>query len=166
MKKAAFFILALPFILYGASALAAGESAAESLPPALAEVVEAARRDCASFENGKLTIEPGAVSRPDLDGDLRPDWALDARHMRCSTALSLFCGTGGCAAHFVVENAAAEFLTKKWEVKNFGALRVLLIQIHGANCGGTNLAPCVRALTWDAEAKKWRSPEPNEGGEN
>ena len=68
-------ILAALFALTCAPALAtdADESA---LPSALAEVVAEARRDCASFENGELTLQPGAISRPDLDGDSHPDWAL------------------------------------------------------------------------------------------
>ena len=155
MQKVLLRILALPLIVAGAfsSALAEDESA---LPPALAEVVAEARRDCAALDGGKLTIGWGAVRRPDLDGDEPPDWALDMRLVSCSSARTLFCGTGGCAAHFVVGDSRAEFLIKGWRMTDLGGLRALLMKVHGAHCDGTNLTPCVRALTWDAKERKWR----------
>ena len=155
MKNTLLKILAPPLIFAGAfsPALAEDESA---LPPSLVEVVVEARRDCAALDDGKLTIGWGAVRRPDLDGDELPDWSLDMRMVSCSSARTLFCGTGGCAAHFVVGDSRAEFLTKEWRTIDLGGLRALLMKAHGVNCDGTNLTPCVRALTWDATERKWR----------
>ena len=61
------------------------------LPAALAEKVTVARQACAAVDNGEFKLEWGAVTRPDLDGDLQPDWALDESAYAFSTAVSLFC---------------------------------------------------------------------------
>ena len=128
-------------------------------PAALAEVLDSLRADCALLDGGALSVEWGALSRPDLDGDLEPDWVLDGRFLSCSTSASLFCGgTGGCWTYFLVgESAAAEFLNQGWMLTDFGGLRILLLRAHGSECGGNNLSPCVRALTWDARAAQWRA---------
>ena len=130
------------------------------LPKSLAEKVEAAKKACADFENGQFALEWGAVSRVDLDGDLRPDWVLNDYGFACSSAASLYCGTGGCESHFLVVDTVTSLLNQGWDVVTFGRNRVLLIDVHGSRCGGINPTPCVEALTWDQEAKAWRSVQP------
>ena len=130
------------------------------LPKPLAEKVEAAKKACVDFENGQFALEWGAVSRVDLDGDLRPDWVLNDYGFACSSAASLYCGTGGCESHFLVVDTVTSLLNQGWDVVTFGRNRVLLIDVHGSRCGGINPTPCVEALTWDQEAKAWRSVQP------
>jgi hypothetical protein len=72
------------------------------LPAQLQEKVNLAQKACADFENGDFAMEWGAVARVDLDGDLRPDWVLNEVSFACSSAASLYCGTGGCMSHFLV----------------------------------------------------------------
>ena len=131
-----------------------------TLPKPLAEKVEAAKKACADFENGQFALEWGAVSRVDLDGDLRPDWVLNDNGFACSSAASLYCGTGGCESHFLVGDTVTSLLNQGWDVVTFGRNRVLLMDVHGSRCGGINPTPCVEALTWDQEAKAWRSVQP------
>ena len=131
-----------------------------SLPKPLAEQVEAARKACSDFENGEFTLEWGAVSRVDVDGDLRPDWVLDDFASACSSAASLYCGTGGCESHFLVGDTVTSLLNRGWSVVTFGRYRVLLLDVHGSRCGGINPTPCVEALAWDQESKEWRSVRP------
>lgn len=138
------------------SAAPLGAQDLATLPAALAAEVEAARADCEGFENGEFALEWGAVSRVDLDGDLLPDWVLDSSRFACSSAVSLYCGTGGCMAYFLVGDTLTPILTKGWDVTDFGPFRVLLTQIHGSECGGINPTPCVRAQIWEPEAKLWR----------
>ena len=128
-----------------------------SLPKPLAEKVEAARKTCANFENGNFALEWGAVSRVDLDGDLRLDWVLNDYAFACSSAASLYCGTGGCESHFFVGDTVTSLVNQGWDVITFGRNRVLLMDVHGSRCGGINPTPCVEALTWDKEGKVWRS---------
>lgn len=128
-----------------------------TLPKPLAEKVEAARKSCGEFENGQFALEWGAVSRVDLDGDLRPDWVLNDFGFACSSAASLYCGTGGCESHFLVGDTVTSLLNQGWDVVTFGQNRVLLMDVHGSRCGGINPTPCVEAFTWDQEAKAWRT---------
>ena len=127
------------------------------LPPQLQEKVEAATKACAAFDNGTFLLEWGAVERVDLDGDLYRDWVLNENGFACSTAASLYCGTGGCMSHFLVGDDLRSLLNQGWDVSELGPNRVLLADVHGSQCGGINPTPCVTASTWDMEEKKWRS---------
>jgi len=153
MKTAA-FITALAILPPAADALAL-----TGLPAALAEKVAAARQACAGNGNGEFALEWGAVTRTDLDGDFQPDWVLDESAYACSTAVSMFCSTGGCMSHFLVGDVVASFLNQGWTVLTFGRNRVLLTDVHGTDCGGINPTPCFVARAWDPEVKVWRSVE-------
>ncbi len=127
------------------------------LPELLQEKVETARQACADFENGTFHLEWGAVDRVDLDGDLTHDWVLNERGFSCSTAASLYCGTGGCMSHFLVQDALHSLLNQGWSLADLGPNRVLLADVHGSQCGGINPTPCVTASTWDSDEKRWRT---------
>jgi hypothetical protein len=129
------------------------------LPAALAEKVTLAQQACANVENGEFALEWGAVTRADLDGDLQPDWVLDESAYACSTAVSLFCSTGGCMSHFLVGDVVASFRNQGWTLHTFGRNPVLLTRVHGSDCGGNSPTPCVAARAWDPDAKVWRSVE-------
>jgi hypothetical protein len=96
------------------------------LPEALADKVTVTRQACAHFENGEFTLEWGAVTRTDLDGDLHPDWVLDESAYACSKAVSLFCSTGGCMSHVLIGDIVTSFRSRGWTAFNFGRNRVLL----------------------------------------
>ena len=127
------------------------------LPAQLQEKVNHAQKACADFENGDFAMEWGAVARVDLDGDLRPDWVLNEVSFACSSAVSLYCGTGGCMSHFLVGDEFASLLNRGWDVVDLGPNRVLLTDVHGSQCGGINPTPCVTASMWDKETAQWRS---------
>ena len=135
----------------------ASASDISELPVQLQEKVNQAQQACSDFENGEFALELGAVVRVDLDGDLRPDWALNEVFFACSSALSLYCGTGGCMSHFLVGDVISSILNQRWDVVDLGPNRVLLTDVHGSQCGGINPTPCVTASAWDAEDGIWRS---------
>jgi len=147
----AWALVALPLLIHAQDL--------RGLPSALAEKVTAARQACSDFENGELALEWGAVTRTDLDGDLHPDWVLDESAYACSTAVSLFCSTGGCVSHFLVGGVVSSFRNEGWTVLTFGRNRVLLTRVHGSNCGGNSPTPCFVARAWDPDAKVWQSVE-------
>ncbi len=149
------------FIAFVLLALSTGHAQdLSTLPKPLAEKVEKARKACADFENGKFALEWGAINRTDLDGDLRQDWVLDESGFACSSAVSLYCGTGGCESHFLVGDKVTSLLNQGWEIKTFGRHRVLLMDVHGSRCDGIGPTPCVESLVWDKEARMWRSVSP------
>ena len=127
------------------------------LPTGLRAKVDLAAQACAEFNNGQFDLDRGAVERVDLDGDLQRDWVLNESGFACSSAASLFCGTGGCMSHFLIEEEVQSLLNQGWTVVDFGRQRVVVADIHGSNCDGMNPTPCVTASVWDADAKTWRS---------
>ena len=129
------------------------------LPAALAEKVTMARQACANNENGEFALEWGAMTRTDLDGDLQPDWVLDESAYACSSAVSLFCSTGGCTSHFLVGDVVTSFRNQGWTVRTVGRNPVLLTRVHGSDCGGSSPTPCFVAGAWDPDTKAWRSVE-------
>ncbi len=146
--------------LCAVSAFCAGPATAQDLsglPKQLAEKVEVAQKACSDFENGEFALEFGAVHRVDLDGDIYYDWVVDEAGFACSTAASLYCGTGGCMSHFLVEDRVFSLLNQGWDMANIGPFRVLLADVHGSQCGGINPTPCIVASAWDSEEKVWRS---------
>jgi hypothetical protein len=139
--------------------LAANALDLTGLPAGLAEKVTAARQACADNRNGEFALEWGAVTRTDLDGDFQLDWVLDESAYACSTAVSMFCSTGGCMSHYLVGDVVSSFRNQGWTVLTFGRNRVLLTDVHGSDCGGINPTPCIVARVWDPDVKAWRSVE-------
>lgn len=137
-------------VLWTAPAVAASGAASA--------VVEQARADCRNFENGRLEVGDPAISQIDLSGDGKADEIVDFRHFSCSSSASLFCGTGGCPVTALVDGMPTEFLAKGWRVITWDSLPVLLLAIHGSECGGTNLRRCFRAVVWSEGA--FRSIQP------
>jgi hypothetical protein len=127
------------------------------LPEPLRAKVELAAQACKAFENGEFGLEWSAVEKVDLDGDLYPDWVLNESAFACSTAASLYCGTGGCMSHFLIGDQVYSLLNTGWDIVTSGRDRVVLAHVHGSRCGGINPTPCVTASVWDGEEKIWRS---------
>lgn len=129
--------------------LAAGPGAADTAESVIGE----ARAACEGFENGVFATAPGTVTEVDLTGDGVPEQVVDEGTYSCSSAASMYCGTGGCTIVAVVGGAAHRFLVKGWRVVDWDGVPVLLTQIHGANCGGMGLVRCYEALVWDGEGR-------------
>jgi hypothetical protein len=136
----------------GANLAHASEAVAERNELALKKVIERAEQDCKGYQDGKLIMTKKAWPRIDLTGDGNPDVIVDARRFRCSTAATLWCGTGGCPITVITDGRAHEFLAKGWKVVDWSNLRILLLEVHGSECGGTNLRNCVRAVVWSEGA--------------
>jgi hypothetical protein len=145
---------AIPF---GLAVCLSGPAFAQDLPEGLAQKLAEAEAACNGFENGEFSPGWGAVRRVDLDGDLDMDWVLDEVRFQCSSAVSLYCGTGGCMSHFSIDDNVHSMLNQGWEAVTLGPFRVVLADVHGSQCGGINPTPCVTASTWDPENGVWRS---------
>lgn len=149
----------------GLVALTLTQSVQAEVPEAFVPLLEQRAKDCDSFEYGTLTVKDGAVVQADLDGQGELDWVLNDLKLSCSTAASLFCGTGGCEVNFMIDGVIDTRLSKGWTAVDFGPLRVVLSQIHGSECGGTNVNSCVEALVWDAEKAAFNTVSPPVEGE-
>ncbi|MEM9395073.1 MAG: hypothetical protein AAGA38_14530 [Pseudomonadota bacterium] len=144
-------LTAFTLLIFSATALLAQGD----WPAPISDAIAQAKADCAGFESGELDVPWGAVTRTDVSGDGQVDHVLDFGKLICSSMASMYCGTGGCSVRFVVGDKVTERLSKGWSVERLGPMTVLLNQIHGSNCGGTNLNPCVEAMVWDAEEERF-----------
>lgn len=111
-------------------------------------VINEARDICRSFDDGVLEVGTGAIVSIDLTGNGIPDEIVDHGEFTCTTALSLFCGTGGCSMTAIADGKPFEFLTKAWKVVDWDGQPILLLVVHGSECGGDNLRRCYRAEVW------------------
>lgn len=139
---------ALVFLSLAFPAMASDQAAA---------VIDQARADCAAFENGTLSVPEGAIVTTDLSGDGQPDTLIDTSKISCSSAASLYCGTGGCSVFVIIGDAVTNLLVKGWQIVDWEGDRILVTAVHGYECGGTNLRHCYRAYVWNEGAL--RTPE-------
>jgi hypothetical protein len=84
--------LAFAFLLLGAATAVAGP---------VDDVLEEARKNCESFEGGIFEARD-AVQPVDLSGDGVPETVVDESRFSCSSAASMYCGTGGCMVRAIV----------------------------------------------------------------
>ncbi|MEO1676786.1 MAG: hypothetical protein AAFU80_01350 [Pseudomonadota bacterium] len=114
---------------------------------AVAEILARAEAECASFENGEFDAGD-AVAEIDLDGDGANDRLVDESRFSCSSAASLFCGSGGCMLHAVVGEEVASFQATGWRVIDWDGMPILLIGRDGGWCGGAGAQVCFEAVNW------------------
>jgi len=121
-------------------------TAGERLPLAT-EIVQNAKRDCNSFENGVFHSTEQTITLHDFTGDGRPEEVVDASQFSCSTALTLWGGTGGTYLWVIVDNQALEFLAHSWQIVDDDGQKVLLLAVHSSECSDS-IGPCYRAFVW------------------
>ncbi len=81
-------------------------------PKEFASIIDEAKTYC----DGDFSVAPEAVTQRDLNGDGTLDWVLDSGGFRCSTAASLYCGTGGCGVDTLIDGTLSSLLLHSWDV--------------------------------------------------
>ena len=110
-------------------------------------VIAEARKACEGFENGKF--DPcDAVQQIDLDGNGTPDTVVDESKFACSSAASMYCGTGGCMLHTIVGNKKRAFQVEGWRMIDGDGRPILLLARDGGWCGGAGAQLCFQAIYW------------------
>lgn len=130
-------------------ALAAGMAGAEGAAGAgVADALLAeARAACVAYRDG--TFSPGnAVFSIDLDGDGDPDSVIDERAFSCSSAASMYCGTGGCMLHAIIDARVWSFQAEGWRMIDWDGRPILLVARDGGWCGGVGAQVCFEAVVW------------------
>ncbi|MEL6751569.1 MAG: hypothetical protein AAFO70_05775 [Pseudomonadota bacterium] len=146
------------FSIAAAVAFSAPPAKAAVTDGAVEAVIAEARAECATQDDGVLTLEDGAISRADLMREAGKDAIVDFAKLSCSSAPSLYCGTGGCNLVLLTDGKRTDVLAKDWRLLEFGegtyAQTVVVIAVHAHECGADMTHRCYRALTWsDGE---WR----------
>ncbi len=110
-------------------------------------IVQKAMSECASFNNGTFNSTEKTITLHDLTGDGRPEEIVDAAQFSCSSAASLWGGSGGTLLWVVVDGEAYEFLAHGWQVVRMHGQALLLLAVHSSQCS-SDIGPCYRALVW------------------
>ncbi|MGC9419972.1 MAG: hypothetical protein ACP5EN_13475 [Rhodovulum sp.] len=110
-------------------------------------IVAAARNMCTGYENG-IFSQGDAVSAVDLDGDGDLDALIDESRFGCSSAASMYCGSGGCMLHAVIDDQAWAFQAEAWRMIDWNGRPILLIARDGGWCGGAGAQVCYEAVSW------------------
>lgn len=109
------------------------------------KVIEAAKKSCA-LQKGQFSAPEISTANVDLNADGKPDEIIDESKFTCSTAPLLYCGTGGCMLHLIVDGKDYKRLAKEWVMVELGTTKILIIGIHWSECNYKN--PCIRAVAW------------------
>lgn len=115
------------------------------------DVLAEAKADCASFDNGVLTVAPQAVQPVELTGDATPETVVDWSGFACSTMASPWGGTGGNLLTVLIAGQRNDFMALGWTVVTLNG-PVLVLALHGAECNATGSQPCAEALVWGGES--------------
>jgi hypothetical protein len=108
-------------------------------------IIETARNACA-LEKGQFKAAQEATTNVDLNADGKVDEIIDEGKFSCSTASSLYCGTGGCMLHLIVDNRDYSLLTQTWTQAELGNAKILIAAVHWSECHYKS--PCIRAVVW------------------
>jgi hypothetical protein len=123
------------------------------------EIIDRGRDTCERADGGTFTLIDGAITETDLDGDGVSDKVVEEAKFSCSTMASLYCGTGGCMTHLVVGDQVYSRLAKGWKAVEWAGDTIILLALHGSECGGTNLRRCYEAIAWsEGGFKSVRTP--------
>ena len=146
----AIFVLSLHFV-GSASVVSADENSLTGFSPRIIEIIEKAKSDCHSFDEGVLTVLEEAITKVDLSGDGKLDEVLSHAQLECSTKPYLI-ATGGSLWSFVIGDHVESFEAKAWALQprpfeDF-PIPVLLLFVHGTYCDYTGVDPCVLAVIW------------------
>ncbi|MEE4173678.1 MAG: hypothetical protein V2I57_05445 [Xanthomonadales bacterium] len=113
-------------------------------------IFQEAINECKSLDEGEFDSTERTTTLHDLTGDGRPEEIVDASQFSCSSAASLWGGSGGTFLWVIVEGKAYEFLAHRWKVVDMDGQNVLLMAVHSSECGDT-IGPCYRAVVWGDE---------------
>ena len=106
-----------------------------------------AAKACAEQDNGVFASE-GAVRQIDMTGDGTEDTIVDEALFTCTTAASLYAGSGGSMIHVFVNGAQSSFLVQGYETVRWADVLIVLLAVDGTACNTIAAAPCFEALTW------------------
>jgi hypothetical protein len=120
-----------------------------AMSPQAKQLIDRAAEDCQSFENGEFHAG-NAVSVIELSSQFGTVEAelIDESQYSCSSAASLYCGTGGCMLNLIVNGNISAWQATGWELIDWGPDRILLIGRDGGWCGGAGAEVCYEAVVW------------------
>ncbi len=110
-------------------------------------ILAEAAKACAELDGGVFASE-GAVRQIDLTGDGTDDTLVDEGLFTCSTAASLYGGSGGSLIHVFANGTESSFLVQGYETVRWADRLIVLLAVDGSSCNTISANPCFEALTW------------------
>lgn len=123
------------------------------------DILARAAAECASFEDGVFDAD-APITEVDLDRDGTLDRIVDESAFLCSSARTMYCGTGGCMLHTVVGAEVQSFQAEGWRLEEWSGHTILLIARDGGWCGGAGAQLCFEAVTWSGGEMLTVMPRP------
>lgn len=113
------------------------------------QIIDQAAQDCQSFENGEFDAGD-AITQIEMTSQFGTVKAelVDESKFACSSAVSLYCGTGGCMLNLVIEGTVNTWQATGWRFIEWGPDRILLIGRDGGWCGVAGAEVCYEAIVW------------------
>ena len=108
-------------------------------------IIKRAQKACTS-EKGQFHVAEDATQQLDLNNDWQIDEIIDEGKFSCSTASSLYCGTGGCKIHILVNGKDYNYLTHTWKIVEFEKNKIVVMSLHWSECNYIN--PCLKSVVW------------------
>ena len=120
-----------------------------AMSPEAKQLIDRAANDCRSFKNGEFDAGD-ALSAIELRSQFGVVEAelVDESQYACSSAASLYCGTGGCMLNLVIDGTVRVWQATGWKLIDWGQDRILLIGRDGGWCGGAGAEVCYEAIVW------------------
>ena len=137
----------LVFLIIVLITLIPGFALADKLPTSSAEIIERAKNECNGLDNGEFHSTDKAVVRYDFTGNGKPEELVDGAQFSCSTAMTLWGGSGGTFLWVLAPDKTYEFLAHRWRVVDVYGQNVLLLAVHSSQCSD-EVGPCYRAFVW------------------
>jgi hypothetical protein len=110
-------------------------------------ILAAAKSSCERLDSGRF--DPGdSVQRLDLTGNGSRGTIVDESRFSCSSARSLYCGSGGCQLHAIVGDRSWSFQAEGWRMIEWDGRPILLVMRDGGWCGGAGAQICYEAVSW------------------
>lgn len=123
------------------SLLAASPATAEAKP--IETKVKLLIDEGAKWCEGDFTLTSEAIRVIELDEVGGSLTVLDEAGFECSTSASMYCGSGGCRAHFLLKADSLSIQVQGWEYSD----GKILLGLHGFTCGQIGAQPCYKTVT-------------------
>jgi hypothetical protein len=144
--------------------LAALTCAGQAQADPMALATAAAQAECQA-EGGKMELAEGAAVLADLTGDGSADDAAVWEYGGfCGPDLGFRGGSGGAMLHLAVGDVVTSIHAGSWTVQDVAfavdgemnpPVRMVLIARHGSYCDSFGASPCVEALVWNANERRF-----------
>lgn len=112
------------------------------------QLIRDARQACAANQDGQLGYQPGTIRVIDLNRDGIDDEIVDESTYTCTTSANQFCDATGCGLKVIVNNQILQRHVRQWQIIDWDNDRMLLLALHGSQCGTQAPKGCYEAITW------------------